>query len=141
MLVASTKKYAYSNAATAGIYTRSRQMEYKSNIHNKVEVKKISTKKIYLVLALSVIMLFGSWFGMIYFKSVISGVQMQINKVNQQVRDLEHESSLLQAEKINAMDIQMIKDTAKSMGMSLPSTYQVVYVDTQVQNANMKIDD
>jgi cell division protein FtsL len=86
-------------------------------------------------------MLFGSWFGMIYFKSVISGVQMQVNQVNQEIRDLEHESSLLQAEKINAMDIKMIKDTAESMGMSLPSAYQVVFVDTQEQNANMKIND
>ena len=116
MFVASTKKYAYANAPTTGIYTRARQMEYKSNIHNKEEVKKISAKKLYLVLALSVIMLFGSWFGMIYFKSVISGVQMQVNQVNQEIRDLEHESSLLQAEKINAMDIKMIKDTAESMG-------------------------
>jgi cell division protein FtsL len=141
MFVASTKKYAYANAPTTGIYTRARQMEYKSNIHNKEEVKKISAKKLYLVLALSVIMLFGSWFGMIYFKSVISGVQMQVNQVNQEIRDLEHESSLLQAEKINAMDIKMIKDTAESMGMSLPSAYQVVFVDTQEQNANMKIND
>lgn len=142
MLMASTKRrYHYTTQADSKIYTQDRQMEYKFNMHNKVESKKVSQKTVCLMMFLVIALLFMSWFGMIFFKSMISSVQMEINSVNSQIRGLEQENSMLEAEKINALNIESIKVTAESMGMSLPSSYQVEYVDTADGTANLKITD
>ncbi len=141
MLMASTRKLNYGIAADTGIYTRNRQMVYKYNIQHKTETKKVSQKAIYALMFLVVILLFSSWFGMIFFKSVISGVQMEINSVNKEIRNIEQQNSMLQAEKINAVDIESIKMAAEGMDMSLPGTYQVEYVDTIQDVANLKIID
>ena len=141
MLMASTKKYAHGTAAEAGIYTRARQMQYKYNIKSEVKETKVSQKTLYLMVFLVVLLLFCSWFGMIFFKSVISSVQMDINAVNAQIRAMEQENSILEAEKINAINIESIKKTAETMGMSLPGAYQVEYVDTEDNTANLKIID
>ena len=141
MLMASTKKYGYAAVNDSVIYTRGRQAEYKDRLHNTETEKKISQKALYLVMMLVVVILFCSWFGMIFFKSVISGVQMDINAVNSNIRTLEQENSVLEAEKINALDIASIKQSAESMGMSLPEACQVEYVDTVKDSANLQIID
>jgi len=141
MLIASTKKMGYNTANNAAIYTRSRQIEYKTKLQSKTVDKKISQKTLYYVLFLVVILLFCSWFGMIFFKSVISGVQMDINEVNTQIRSLDQENSMLAAEKIKALNIESIKSMAENMGMSLPDAYQVEYVDTEHETSNLKIID
>ena len=143
MQIAATKNVRY-GANEPMIYTRSRQAEYKDRLHSTAEGtegKKISQKALYMVMMLVVVLLFCSWFGMIFFKSVISGVQMDINAVNSQIRTLEQENSILEAEKIKALDIESIKQEAESMGMSLPQAYQVEYVDTADSSANLKIID
>lgn len=139
MLMTSTRKFNQTTTANSGIYTRSRQLEYKNSIHNKTEEKKISEKSLYALVFLVVILLFCSWFGMIFFKSIISGVQMEVNAVNKQIRELEQENSLNEALKINAVDIESIKLAAENMGMSLPGALQVEYVDTADASANLKI--
>ena len=141
MIIASTNKYTQGTAAQAGIYTRARQMQYKYNIKNEAKGIKISQKTLYFMVFLVVALLFCSWFGMIFFKSVISSVQMDINAVNAEIRAMEQENSILEAEKINALNIESIKKTAETMGMSLPGAYQVEYVDTDDNTANLKIID
>ncbi len=139
MLMTSTqRRYHYTAQADNAIYTRNRQMEFKYNLHHKTECKKVSQKSVYLMMFLVIVLLFMSWFGMIFFKSMISSVQMEINQVNSQIRELEQENSMLEAEKINALNIESIKATAESMGMSLPNSYQVEYVDTADGTANLK---
>lgn len=141
MLIASTKRRYTGAVSDSGIYTRNRQMEYKYNMHHETEEKKIPAKTLYLTMFLVIALLFCAWFGMIFFKSIISGVQMEINGINSQIRELEQENSLLEADKINALNIESIKETAENMGMSLPTACQVEYVDTADDTANLKIVD
>ncbi|MCK5130270.1 MAG: hypothetical protein KAQ68_10475, partial [Clostridiales bacterium] len=73
-------------------------------------------------------------------KSVIANVQMDINEMNSQIRQIEQENSILKAEKISAVDIESIKISAERMGMSLPKTNQVEYVihTDQEKNTSLK---
>ncbi len=128
MLMMSANSVNY-NAESRGIYTRDRQLEHRSNLLSQVKTKKISQGVLLLIIILASIMLFFACAGMLYFKSVIAEVQMDINDVNSEIRIIEQDNSRLMAEMINAVNIDSIRISASSMGMTLPQAYQVEHVD------------
>jgi cell division protein FtsL len=118
------------NAVTSDvIYTRKRQMEHRNKLQNKTHTKKINNKALLAFVIIVPVLFFCACIGMIYFKSVISKVQMDINNINSEIRIMEQENSRLRAEEISAIDIDHIKTAARKMGMSLPLASQVEHVD------------
>lgn len=130
MLITLTNNINYNAVSNEGIYTRDRQMEHRYNLRNKEKTKPISQNSLLAIIILVALMLFSLCVGMIYFKSVISQVQMNINDINSEIRTIEQKNSRLQADKIGAIDIDYIRISAEKMGMSLPQTYQIEYVET-----------
>lgn len=118
------------NAVTSDvIYTRQRQMEHRYKLQNKTHTKKLNNGALLTIAIIIPLLLFFACIGMIYFKSVIAKVQMEINDINSEIRMIEQENSRLRAEKISAVDIESIRTAAKKMGMSLPLASQVEHVD------------
>jgi cell division protein FtsL len=104
-------------------------MEHRFKLQNKTHTKKINNGTLLATAIIISVLLFCACVGMIYFKSVIAKVQMDINDINSEIRIIEQENSRLRAEKISAIDIDSIRTAAKKMGMSLPMASQVEHVD------------
>lgn len=130
MLITSTNNRINYNTETSDvIYTRERQMEHRYKLQNKTHTKKISHGALLAAVIIIPILLFCACIGMIYFKSVIAKVQMDINDINAEIRSIEQDNSRLRAETISAIDIEEIRTSARKMGMSLPLASQVEHVD------------
>jgi cell division protein FtsL len=130
MLIKSTNNINYNAVLSEQIYTRDRQIEYRDHLQQDTEAKKINPMKFYIAIIIVAIIIFSACAGMLYFKSIISKMQLGINDINSEVRIVEQENSRLKADKINAIDIDSIKISATKMGMSLPQSNQVEYVNT-----------
>ncbi len=142
MLITATNKLNYNAVAQSSIYTRRRQEEYKNNLIDETKTKKISQGAILGVCIFIVGLIFCSCAGMLLFKSEITKVQMEVNEINLAIRTIEQASNRLEAEKINAIDIKSIKESAENMGMSLPNSSQVNYIvmNRESNNTNLKYD-
>lgn len=79
---------------------------------------------------------------LIYFKAVISSVQMQINEMNIEIMEVQQQNSRMEAEIIEAGNIENIKIEASALGMAAPTHDQVVlislnsYNDTELSTTN-----
>ncbi len=140
MIIATNNNINYNKTVSRGIYTRDRQIQYKRNLKTETKSHTITQGALLAIIVFIVFMIFCSCAGMLYFKSVIANVQMDINEMNSQIRQIEQENSILKAEKISAVDIESIKISAERMGMSLPKTNQVEYVihTDQEKNTSLK---
>jgi len=77
---------------------------------------------------------------LIYFKAVISSVQMQINEMNIEIMEVQQQNSRLEAEIIEAGNIEHIKLEASALGMAAPTNDQVVYISlNSYNNTNLSV--